>query len=474
MASKRSKKPDAYQEYLARKLRISQPTGFEPGPLPERLFDFQRDLVAWACRRGRAALFASTGLGKSGMQLSWADQVAKHTGKPVLILCPLAVAAQTTAEAVAFGIPGVAHVRSQTTDRIQVTNYELLHKFDPSIYGGVVIDESSLLKHHDAKTRAIITAAFSKTPFRLACTATPAPNDVAELGNHAEFLGVCSRVEMLAEYFTHDGGETQVWRLKGHAREAFWKWVCAWAAVVRDPSDLGYDASSHALPELRTHEHIVSDESGFALQRGLLFATDAFTLDDQRKARRATLARRVEVAAQLVAANPDEHWLLWCELNDEGDALERAIPGSVQIAGSDTPEEKEDRMLRFVSGDIKILISKSSICGFGLNFQCCANMAFVGVGNSFESYYQAVRRCWRFGQKRPVNVHVISSDVENAVLANLKRKQADALAMTESMAAYTASYVRAQVRGLQRETNAYNPTVKMTVPAWLRSEACLP
>jgi len=462
-----------YTQFIKKKGAVAVPTGFEPNELPARLFDYQRDLVVWACRRGRAALFADTGLGKSGMQLAWADQVARHTGKPVIIFAPLAVAAQTVREASAFGIYGVKQVREagEIGDaRIVVTNYERLERFDPSMFSGVVLDESSILKHHDAKTRAAITEAFARTPYRLACTATPAPNDVTELGNHAEFLGICSRVEMLSEYFTHDGGETQVWRLKGHARTAFWRWVCSWAAVLRSPEDLGYDGSSHVLPALNHHEHIVTDETGFARERGLLFATDAMSLDDQRKARKASLAKRVEVAAQLVASEPDESWILWCELNDEADALTRAIPGAVNIQGSDDPEIKAKRMLEFTDGTIRILVTKPSIAGWGLNFQCCARVAFVGVGNSFESYYQAIRRCWRFGQSRPVEAHIISSDVEGAVLANLKRKQSDALSMSVSMAEHTRAYVQSAIRGSVRDTNAYNPKTKIVVPGWLVSD----
>lgn len=462
-----------YTKFIKKKARIVAPCGFEPEAMSARLFDYQRDLVTWACRRGRAALFADTGLGKSGMQLAWADQVARKTGRPVIVLAPLAVAAQTVREAAAFGIDGVRQVReaSEIGDaRIVVTNYERLEKFDCSIFGGVVIDESSILKDYTSKTKQLVIDSFSATPYRLACTATPAPNDTTELGNHAEFLGICSRVEMLAEYFTHDGGETQTWRLKGHAKNAFWKWICSWAAVLRSPEDLGYDGSAHKLPALDHFEHIVTDDTGFARDRGLLFATDALTLDDQRKARRASLAKRVEVAAKLVAAEPDESWILWCELNDEADALTAAIEGAVNIQGSDDPDKKAERMLAFSDGKIRVLVTKPSIAGWGLNWQHCARVGFVGIGHSFEAYYQAIRRCWRFGQKRPVHAHIISSDVEGAVLANLKRKQSDALAMAASMSEHTRSYVQSSVRGSVRETNAYNPKKPISIPTWLVSD----
>lgn len=461
-----------YEEFLASKARVTPPSGFEPVDLPACLFPYQKDLVTWACRRGKAALFADTGLGKAIMALTWAYQIVERTGRSVLILAPLAVAAQFVREGEKFGLP-CKFVPDQSEvgpPFVYVTNYQKLHRFDAAHFAGMVADESSILKSHEGRTRTALIEAFRRTPYRLACTATPAPNDLEELGNHAEFLGVCTRTEMLSEYFVHDGGETQKWRIKGHAKEAFWKWVCSWAAVLRKPEDLGYDGSSHKLPRLEVVEHIVSDESGFAKERGLLFAVDTLSLQEARAARKATMAKRVERAIEIIKAEPDESWIVWGELNGECDAVEKALAGCIQVSGADADEEKEERLIGFSAGKYKYLVSKASIAGFGLNWQHCARMIFVGAGFSFESYYQAIRRCWRFGQKRPVRVHVITSDIEKSVLDTLNRKASEAEDMAERMAANTRTYVQANVKSLVRETNDYNPTVTMTTPSWMVSD----
>jgi hypothetical protein len=345
-----------------------------------------------------------------------------------------------------------------------------MHAFDVDAWTGVVIDESSILKAYDGKTRTQIIEAFARTPYRLACTATPAPNDFMELGNHSEFLGVMTRPEMLAQFFVHDGGETQTWRLKGHAEADFWRWVCSWAVFMRSPADLGYDAGAYNLPPLRVHQHIVPADHSDAHAAGLLFKLDARTLDEQRKARRATIAARVRLAAEMVNASADP-WLVWCELNDEGDALEKSIPDAVQVAGADSRECKEARMLGFGEGAHRVLVSKQSICGFGLNYQHCAHMAFVGLSHSWEGFYQAVRRCYRFGQTREVNVHVIVSELEAPVLANLLRKEGDAARMAEEMSARTRGAVRSNIKSASRELRKYEPRVRMRVPSWLTTEA---
>jgi superfamily II DNA or RNA helicase len=459
-----------YTAYVAQKLTRVPPTGISEGfSVPGSLFPHQSALTAWAIRRGRAAIFADTGLGKSRMQLAWADAVHRHTKRPVLILAPLAVAAQTVAEGADIGI-SVRHARdgSEVDEQgINITNYDRLHRFDPERFGAVVLDESSCIKHHDAKTLRTLLDAFRDTPFKLCATATPAPNDWTELGTHAEFLGICTRQEMLAEFFTHDGGDTSVWRLKGHARQLFWRWVCSWGALVRRPSDLGFDDSAYLLPPLHLHEHTVETET---TPNGMLFAMEAQTLSERREARRASIADRVADCASIVNADR-QPWVVWCDLNAEGDALRAAIPDAVEIRGADDADEKEQRLADFAAGRIRVLVTKPSIAGFGLNWQHCARMAFVGVTDSFESYYQAVRRCWRFGQKRDVHVHVFASSQEGAIVANLKRKERDALAMAESLSTETRGAVMAEVTGMKRDTNTYGASRRVQVPSFLMETA---
>jgi superfamily II DNA or RNA helicase len=430
------------------------------------MFPHQKSLTEWALRRGRCAIFADTGLGKTRMEIAWADAVHKSTGKDVLILAPLAVAAQTVLEAEIIGV-NVTHCRDGADVRpgINIINYDRLHRIDPDAFGAVVLDESSCIKHYDSKTLTMLLAAFGNTPFRLCATATPAPNDWTELGTHAEFLGICSRTEMLAEYFVHDGGETQTWRLKGHARHQFWKWVSSWGAMIRSPADLGFDASAYALPPLNLYEHV----SKSTVLTGHLFATEAQTLSERREARRQSMADRVAKCAEVVNADASEPWVVWCDLNAEGDALTEAIDGAVQVAGSDPIDTKESRLLAFQRGEIRVLVSKPSICGWGCNWQHSARMAFVGVTDSYEAYYQAVRRSWRFGQKRPVEVHVFVSEAEGAVIANLKRKERDANIMAEAMRNETAASVRENVLGTARATNQYNAANKVAIPSWVNA-----
>jgi len=458
-----------YAELVARKLASVPPSGIaSPVKLPASLFPHQDALTGWALKRGRAAIFADTGLGKSRMQLAWADAVRKHTGRPVLILAPLAVAAQTAGEGVALDVQvTICRDGAEVSPGVNITNYDRLHRFDPAIFGGVVLDESSIIKHHDARTFSTLTAAFRSTPFRLCATATPAPNDWTELGTHAEFLGICTRQEMLAEFFTHDGGDTSVWRLKGHARHIFWRWVCSWGALIRRPSDLGFDDSAYDLPPLHLHEHTVECDMP---TNGMLFAMEAQSLSERRDARRASMADRIAECAAIVNADA-EPWVVWCDLNAEGDALTKAINGAMQIAGSDDTDTKEQRLRDFAEGRIRVLVSKPSICGWGLNWQHCARMAFVGVTDSYEAYYQAVRRCYRFGQQRDVHVHIFASDAEGAVVANLRRKERDAMAMAESLSAETHDAVMAEVTGSSRQTNTYNAGRRVAVPAFLRSAA---
>lgn len=459
-----------YQSFLAGKSTSFESSGFDVGELSPSLFPYQHDIVRWALAKGRAAIFADTGLGKTRMQIEWARHVASETGGNVLMLAPLAVASQTSREGEAVGVRvSVCRDASDVREGLNVTNYDRLHRFDPLEFAGVVLDESSCLKDFTSATRNDLIEGFRSTPYRLACTATPAPNDFTELGNHAEFLGVMTRVEMLATWFVHDGGSTQDWRLKGHAVESFWRWVCSWAALIRRPSDLGYEDGSHLLPPLRIHDRQVALDGALARQAGVLFVDQASGLAAQRAARKESLPQRVAACAEIVNATPG-HWLIWCELNDEGDALEQAIHGAVQIAGSDSREAKEDRMAAFSDGRIRVLVTKPSIAGYGMNWQHCHQMAFVGVSHSFEQFYQAVRRCWRFGQTQPVDCYVITSDAEGAVVANLRRKEADAAVMSSEMTAHTASIVRGALRATQRETTPYQPTKAMAIPSWLTTQ----
>ena len=457
-----------YEQFVADKLQHQPPTGMDVDvDLHPSLFPHQSDLTRWALRRGRCAVFADTGLGKTAIQLEWARQVNTYTGHRVLILAPLAVAAQTVAEASRMGMT-VTEAREQAdvVGGVTITNYERLHKFDPRQFGAVVLDESSIIKHHDARTFDLLTEAFGRHAWKLCATATPSPNDYTELGTHAEFLGICSRQEMLAEYFTHDGGETQTWRLKGHARDVFWRWVASWGALVQSPADLGHDGTAYQLPALDVFQHTTLMAQEEVLAGGRLFAVEAQTLMERRKARRTTVGQRVEAVAELV--NRDHQpWVVWCDLNAESEQLAAAIPDAIEVRGSQSIEDKERRLAAFSAGQARVIVTKPSIAGFGLNWQHCARMAFVGVTDSWEAYYQAVRRCWRFGQQRPVEVHVFSSELEGAVVANLRRKEADAAAMASELRKMTALAVRDQVLGASRDSNVYAPERQMEVPSWL-------
>jgi hypothetical protein len=453
-----------YQQFVSSKLGVVSSQGIASDAEGYDLFPHQRDLTRWALRRGRAAIFADTGLGKMRMAIAWANEVCMHSVAPVIILCPLAVAQQFVAEGILMGVV-VTHCREaqDVTPGINITNYDRMHKFDMRQFAGVALDESSIIKHHSSRTLALLIDAFRTTPYKLCCTATPSPNDWTELGTHAEFLGVRSRAEMLAEFFVHDGGETSVWRLKGHARTAFWRWVASWGAMIRSPADLGHDASAYDLPPLVMHQHTVEIEHN--PEHGL-FAMEARTLTERRQSRRDSMAERVNACAGLVNYDA-EPWIVWCDLNDEGDALEKAIHGSVQVAGADDNDTKEQRVLDFVHGKARVLVTKQKIAGWGLNFQHCANQAFVGVNDSYEGLYQAIRRSWRFGQKRPVNVHVFASNQDGAVVANIKRKQAAADEMSAAMSSETLAAVRDSVLGATKDTNEYAAGRRIQLPAFL-------
>lgn len=420
-------------------------------------YRFQKDIVRWALAKGRAAVFADCGLGKTPIQLEWASQIIKTQGGMVLILAPLAVASQTAAEGVKFGVPvTVCQSAEDLRPGVNITNYERLDKFAGQTFSGVVLDESSILKSFDGKVRNQIIDFFSKTPFRLACTATPAPNDYMELGNHAEFLGIMSYTEMLAMFFVHDGGQTSKWRLKGHAEDVFWQWMGSWAVVMGSPNDLGYQEDGYDLPELRVHEIIADGEEP---------TTEPMTLTQRRQARRDTLDLRCRAAADLVNTS-DEQWLVWCDLNDESAALASMIDGAQEVRGSDKPENKTGRMLAFSCGLLKCLVTKPSIAGFGMNWQQCSKMIFVGLSDSYEQYYQAVRRCWRFGQKKPVDVYIVISAHEGCVKQNIERKQADCEKMRRAMLEQSREITKKELQSTCRIATVYDPKSAMHLPDW--------
>lgn len=461
-----------YRALIARKAVTATPAGMEIIPdLNSHLFPFQRELTERALRRGRSALFASTGLGKTLMQLSWAAAVARETRKPVLDLTPLAVAEQTVEEAEAFDIEGVEYCPDGAggLPMIPVTNYDRLDHFDLSQFGGVVLDESSILKAHDGKTRKTLTALCQDIPFRLCCSATPAPNDYVELGQHAEFLGVMSAKEMLATWFVHDGSSkaTNVankgkavaeWRLKGHAEADFWRWVASWATLVRKPSDLGYDDAGYELPPLRKHQITVPVEHRPA--DGMLFQMQANTLQERLQARRDSIEGRCRAVAELVHAYPDRQWLIWCHLNKEEERLCELIPDLIPVRGTDDRDVKRQRLLGFGKGNIARMVTKPSVAGFGMNWQSCHTTAFVGLNDSFEQIYQALRRFWRFGQKAPVDAYFVASELEGAVVANQQAKEEAYERMSEALVAHVRDYQRPAPR-------VRAATKKMGVPEWL-------
>ena len=458
-----------YNDFLESKQRIPPACGFEKpkSEMNPMLFQWQKDIVHWALKKGRAALFEDCGNGKTIQQLEFSQCVSAHTGKPVLIVAPLTVAEQTKREGEKFGYD-VTLCRKQEDVRpgINVTNYEMLEHFDAAVFGGVVLDESSILKNYMGKVRTQIIEMFQDVPYRLSCTATPSPNDFMELGNQVEFLGIMSRTEMLATYFTHDGSKTSQWRLKGHAETRFWEWVATWAVVLTCPGDLGYPNDGYALPELRMHEHLV--EISNPLDAGLL-GWVAQTLTERRDARHMSLRERCEKAAELVASAPDEQWLVWCDLNDESAMLTNLIRNSVEVRGSDKPEDKATALRAFADGSVRYLVTKPSIAGFGMNWQQCHNMIFVGLSDSYEAMYQAIRRCYRFGQEHPVNVHIVTSAAEGAVKSNVERKEAQAEFMKTQMVKYTKEILTREIRGTQRIVIPYDPQVEMRIPEWLRS-----
>lgn len=463
-----------YYEFLKTKDIKVIDCGFEVNAdsLSPKAYEWQKDIVKWALKKGRAALFEDCGLGKTLQELMIAKAVAEKENKPSLILTPLAVADQTRREGEKFGIEAKV-IRNQDEIelvKVNITNYEILSHFDLSVFGCVILDESSILKDYTSSTKKELVDKCSVVPYRYAATATPSPNDYVELGNHAEFLGIMSRTEMLATYFVHDGGDTSKWRLKGHAADKFFEWVASWSVCVTNPADLGYDGSSYILPPLNIHEHIVKSNKLEDTNGQLrLFASDSLSLNERRAVRRDSLEERVKVAAE-IANGTDKQILVWCDLNDESKALTEAINGAVEVRGDNTSEHKVNTMNGFTVGEVRSLVSKPKIAGWGMNWQNCNTMIFVGLSDSFEAFYQAVRRCWRFGQKKTVDVHIIISEADGCVKDNIERKQADAERMKNELVQFTKDILTAEIRHTTRITESYMPTEIMILPNWLRSE----
>lgn len=454
-----------YEEFLKRKAPKTRLRGLSSVPaLNSALFPHQRDTVDFLLRAGSGAAFLDTGLGKSFVQLEWARCVHEHENKPVLILAPLSVAQQTKREANRFGIDAViCRESADVKNAVCITNYESLHKFDTGQFCGVVLDESSILKSFTGVTTRKLIDAFADTKWRMAATATPAPNDHMELGQHSEFLGAMSSNEMLARWFIADQTQMGRYRLKGHAVAPYWEWVASWARCVGKPSDLGHSDEGFVLPELQETQHIVDVDLSIATN-GLLFRIPDMSATAIHQEKRMTAEVRAQKVAQIVAADPDEPWLVWCDTDYEADALKLVIPDAVEVRGSDSLQKKEQAVEWFTNGTgRRVLISKPSIFGFGLNFQHCARVAFIGLSFSYESYYQAIRRCWRFGQKRPVQSHVVMAETERQIFLTIKRKADDHETMKREM--FSAMQRAARIVTTKQ---AYAPTKRMEMPIWLK------
>jgi len=464
-----------YLDMIARKAVSFQPRGLDRIPsMNAKMFPHQAHSTEFALRAGSAALFLDTGLGKSFCALEWGRVIVEHTNKPVLMLAPLAVGPQHQREAMKFGIDAT-YVREPseiTGAGIWITNYERLDKFDAGQFAGVILDESSIIKGFNGRTSRALIQSFSATPYRLACTATPAPNDHMELGQHSEFLGIMRGMEMLSRWFINDtSSASQDWRIKGHAVDAFWDWVASWSRCVAMPSDLGFDDSGFALPEMQMHQHIVTaDRSTDAGEekdgQARIFRIPETSATSIHREKRMTIDARADLIAEVVGRETGEPWIIWCDTDAEADALTDRIPGAVEVRGSMSADVKEERIIAFSTGQQRILITKPSIAGFGLNWQHCARQAFVGLSFSYESFYQAIRRSYRFGQTRPVHVHVAMADTEKAIWDVVSRKAEDHTTMKNAM---RASMARATQKTHARAP--YQPKTNVKIPAWMRAAA---
>ena len=463
----------SYEEIIAAKERYAPASGFDAEVNEDWLFPFQRHIVRWALAGGRRAVFADTGLGKSRMQLAWADRVARHTGGRVLILAPLAVGPQTVREAATVGLGGVVFARSPAESgdaRIVVSNYDNLDKWDGVEFAGVVLDESSILKSYMGATKRALMERFADTPFKLAATATPAPNDHLELGNHAEWLGILSSHQMIARWFINDSGEAGKYRLKGHAVRSFWDWVASWAICVGVPSDIGpYADDGYVLPALRLHRHIVQVDLREGAKEGALFRLGELSATSIHRERRITAPEKAAKVADLVLGESHEPWLVWCDTNYEAEEVTARLGGAAvnlyEVAGDMHPDVKSERLLRFAEGRPgDVLLTKPKIAGFGMNYQRCARCVFMGTSYSYEAFYQTVRRVWRFGQLREVDVHVVLAVTDQATWDVVSGKAEDHAAMKAHM--FAASR-RAQAR--HSSMLDYHPTHRAALPSFVRT-----
>ena len=456
---------NAYHDFLKAKAITATPSGFdvESADLNRNMFDFQKDLCRWALKKGKSAILIGCGCGKTIIQLEWAHQVHVYTNKPVLILAPLSVVNQTAKEARKFGIETVHVCRSQNDvkDGLNITNYEMIEHFNVSVFSGIVLDESSILKSFTSKTTGQLTDLFAKTPYKLLCSATIAPNDFTEIGTTCEFLGIMSRTEMLATYFVHDGGKTADWRLKKAGRSKFWEWMATWAVCFNNPNELGYEIDGYDLPKLHINTIFTKSKVGDYE----LFVKAAETLQERREARKESMEDRTDRASAL-ANGSNETWLCWVDYNDESAMLTKKCIDSVEVKGSDEPEYKAQASIDFADKKIHCLVSKPSIFGFGSNFQSCHNMIFCGLSDSYERFYQAVRRCWRFGQTEEVNVYIILSEKEVNILNNIERKQAQMDEMQKEMTALMREVTLSEIKHTTRIVDTYNPRKEMKIPKW--------
>ncbi len=461
-------KRDPYQEFLSSKRILAPACGFDvaDSDLNPMLFPFQRDIVRWALKRGKAAIFAHTGLGKGPMQLEWCAQVSKRTGKPCLIAAPLAVAQQFMSEAEKFGY---ALTLCKTGEDVQpglnVTNYERLHLFDLSQFAGVALDESSCIKDWTSKTAQTLIERLKDTPYKLCSTATPSPNDHAELGTHAELLDVMQRPQMLAMFFEHSGKDTAKWSLKGHGKKPFWKFVASWAVCLLKPSDLGYSDEGYVLPNLNIIEHVVDVDESIATD-GMLFRCPDLSATGLHKEMRLTAAARAAKVEKLVRAQPDVPWLIFCNTDYEAEALRGLLPEVVEVRGPEKPEKKEAKLIGFAKAAFLWMLSKVEIAGWGMNYQHCWNVVFMGLSYSFEGMFQGIRRCWRFGQTREVNAHIVYAHTEGPVLQTIRRKEAQ----YEELQAEMNAAMREEQLAQRAPKHKYEHTKRMKVPEWLKTE----
>tara|TARA_R110000822_G_scaffold78676_4_gene188438 strand:- start:931 stop:2337 length:1407 start_codon:yes stop_codon:yes gene_type:complete len=463
---------ETYRNIIANKTKSFEHAGITHDcDLPSSLFDHQRVGVEFALRAGRSAMFYDTGLGKTAMALSWADQIIRNTNKPLLMMAPLAVGPQHVREAARIGIDAKV-IRDQSDvsgSVVHVLNYDRLDKIDVSAFGGVILDESSILKSFNGQTTRKLIEMFGNMPYRLACTATPAPNDHTELGTHAEFLGAMRRDEMLPIWFIHDSADTGTWRIKGHAQGDFWRWVASWARCVSKPSDLGFSDTGFSLPELFTHRHEiiadVSNETGHEKDgQSRLFRIPEMSATSIHREKRMTINARADIIAENILSENSEPWVVWCDTNEEADAMIARLPSdcTVEVRGNQKPDEKEQKLISFSEGKSRIIITKPSIAGFGLNWQHCARQAFVGLSFSYESYYQAVRRSWRFGQKRPVHVHIACADTERTIYDTVARKAGDHAVMKKAM-----EHAMKDAANSRKAKVTYNPKMEARLPCWI-------